>query len=72
MIDYAALTPKEDMQMPNQRKDGKKLLAAWIEEADKDEFQEIAESIGMTATDLITQLVREEIKRNRKMKGIEK
>ena len=57
--------------MPNQRKDGKKLLAAWIEEADKEEFKAIAENIGMTATDLITQLVREEIKRNRKMKGDE-
>lgn len=58
--------------MPNQRKVGKKLLAAWLDEVDKDEFKSIAESIGMTASDLITQLVREEIKRNRKQKGEEK
>ncbi len=53
--------------MPNKRKKGKKLVAGWMPEAEVEEFKERAEELGMTATDLLTVLVREEIKRNKRL-----
>ena len=54
--------------MPNKRKKGKKLVAGWIPENDVDEFKARAKELGMTATELLTLLVREEIKRNKTTK----
>lgn len=54
--------------MPNKRKKGKKLVAGWMPENDVDEFKARAEKLGMTATELLTLLVREEIKRNKTTK----
>lgn len=57
--------------MPNKRKKGKKLVAAWLQSGDAEEFKERAEELGITATDLLTQLIREELKRCGKTKGDE-
>ncbi len=51
--------------MPNKRKDGKKLIAGWLQEGDADEFKARAEELGMTMTDLLTLLIREELKRSK-------
>jgi hypothetical protein len=50
--------------MPNQRKKGKKLVAGWLENGDAEEFKQRAEQLGMTATDLLTLLIREELRRS--------
>lgn len=52
--------------MPNQRKKGKKLIAGWLQSGDADEFKERAAELGMTTTDLLTLLIREELKRGTK------
>lgn len=52
--------------MPNIRKKGKKSLNAWIPEADRDRLDELAEAEGITVTDIITRLVKEEIARAKK------
>ena len=51
--------------MPNKRKKDKKLVAGWLPEKEADEFKLRAEELGMTATDLLTLLIREELKRNK-------
>lgn len=51
--------------MPNKRKKGKKLLAGWLPEEELAEFKLRAEQLGVTATDLLTSLIREEIRRSR-------
>ena len=51
--------------MPNKRKKGKKLVAGWLPEAEADEFKARADELGITATYLLTMLVREEIKRSK-------
>lgn len=51
--------------MPNKRKTGKKLVAGWLQEGDVDEFKARAEELGMTMTDLLTLLIREELKRSK-------
>lgn len=51
--------------MPNQRKKGKKLIAGWLETGDAEDFKTRAEQLGMTTTDLLTLLIREELKRVR-------
>ena len=55
--------------MPNKRKEGKKLIAGWLLEGEVEEFKRVAEQNGKTTTDLLTLLVREEIKRNNKLTG---
>lgn len=50
--------------MPNKRKKGKKLVGAWIDDLEVVEFKERAKALGMTASDLLTLLIREENKRN--------
>lgn len=50
--------------MPNKRKKGKKLVAGWLQSGDADEFKARAEELGMTTTDLLTLLVREELRRS--------
>lgn len=50
--------------MPNQRKKGKHLMAAWVPEAEVREFKARAKEMGYTMTDLLTLLIREELKRN--------
>lgn len=50
--------------MPNKRKKGKKLVAGWLQSGDADEFKARAEELGMTTTDLLTLLIREELKRS--------
>ncbi len=52
--------------MPNKRKKGKKLIAGWVENGDADDFKARAAELGITATDLLTLLIREELKRNSK------
>lgn len=52
--------------MPNKRKEGKKLIAGWLEQGEAEEFKAIAARDGRTATDLLTLLIREELKRNKK------
>lgn len=52
--------------MPSKRKKGKKLIAGWLQEGDADEFKARAEELGMTVTDLLTALIREELERNAK------
>lgn len=49
--------------MPNKRKKGKKLIAGWLETGDAEDFKARAEQLGMTTTDLLTLLIREELKR---------
>ncbi len=49
--------------MPNKRKEGKKLIAGWLETVDAEDFKARAEQLGMTTTDLLTLLIREELKR---------
>lgn len=55
--------------MPNKRKEGKKLIAGWLLESEVKEFKKAAAANGQTATDLLTLLVREEIRRNKKVNG---
>lgn len=50
--------------MPNKRKKGKKLVAGWLKSGDADEFKARAAELGMTTTDLLTLLIREELKRS--------
>ena len=52
--------------MPNKRKKNKKLVAGWLPDTEVEEFKARAEELGMTATDLLTLLIREELKRNKK------
>ena len=49
--------------MPNKRKEGKKLIAGWLQDGDAEEFKALAAENGMTTTDLLTRLIREELKR---------
>lgn len=49
--------------MPNKRKEGKKLIAGWLQDGDAEEFKALAAENGTTATDLLTRLIREELKR---------
>lgn len=51
--------------MPNKRKKGKKLVAGWLPEREAEEFKNRASELGITATDLLTLLIREEIRRNK-------
>jgi vacuolar-type H+-ATPase subunit I/STV1 len=51
--------------MPNKRKKGKKLVAGWLPEQEVDEFKARANEMGITATDLLTLLIREEMRRTR-------
>ncbi|MGN0851817.1 MAG: hypothetical protein ACI4Q3_00400 [Kiritimatiellia bacterium] len=50
--------------MPNKRKQGKKLVAGWLQSGDAEEFKDRAAELGMTTTDLLTLLIREELKRS--------
>lgn len=49
--------------MPNKRKQGKKIVSTWLEQGDANEFDAIAESLGLTRSELLTIIIREEIKR---------
>jgi hypothetical protein len=51
--------------MPNKRKKGKKLVAGWLPEQEAEEFKSRAAERGITATDLLTLLIREEIRRSK-------
>ena len=57
--------------MPNKRKKGKRLVAGWLTDKDAAEFKARAEELGMTATDLLTLLIREELKRNNLTRNME-
>lgn len=50
--------------MPNKRKKGKKLVAGWLTEKDAAAFKACADALGIPVSDLLTQLIREEISRN--------
>ena len=54
---------RKDDTMPNKRKEGKKLIVGWLQDGDAEEFKALAAENGMTATDLLTRLIREELKR---------
>lgn len=56
---------EESKNMPNQRKKGKKLIAGWLESGDAVEFKARADELGVTTTDLLTLLIREELRRNK-------
>lgn len=47
--------------MPNKRKAGKKLVAAWIAEADAVSFAALAEREKTTATALLTEIIRDRL-----------
>ena len=51
--------------MPNKRKSGKKLIAGWLQDGDAEEFKARAKELGMTTTDLLTMLIREELNRSK-------
>lgn len=54
--------------MPNKRKKGKKLVAGWLPEEEVAEFKERAKALGITSTDLLTLLIREEMRRGKNTK----
>lgn len=45
------------------------MIAGWLLESEVKEFKKAAAANGQTATDLLTLLVREEIRRNKKVNG---
>ena len=49
--------------MPNQRKKGKALIGGYIPKSLADAFKAAAESRGMTAKDLLEELIRAELKK---------
>ena len=53
--------------MPNKRKKDKRLVAGWVRDGEAEEFKARAESLGMTVTDLLTQLIREELRRSKNL-----
>lgn len=56
--------------MPNKRKKDKRLVAGWVREGEAEEFKARAEGLGMTVTDLLTQLIREELRRSKNVKNL--
>lgn len=73
LVDYRRLPgagrKKGTAKMPNKRKKDKRLVAGWVRDGEAEEFKALAESLGITVTDLLTQLIREELRRSKSSKN---
>ena len=52
--------------MPNKRSDDKRHFTFWIDSKLKKEMHELAEKRGMNATELLTELLKKEIKKGKR------